>query len=171
MLRRAVCAAVEAAPRLATVGDVAMTRNIRWIPNGAVARVTTRAGALDKLGKPPEDNGAAARRAEVRRVTVILPRDPLSRCDPYNDLEVHGCPLSHLSPPKPQLNPPLLSCIFDCPRRPNASRRNASRHGAVLYSPTWRSTWTMIGSSPDGQTPSSSLASSWCSVLPGGTLG
>lgn len=106
MLRRAVCASVEAAPRLASVGDVAMTRNIRWIPNGAVARVTTSASALDKLGKPPEDNGAAARRAEVRRVTVIPPRDPLSRGDPYNDLEVHGCPLSHLSPPKPQLNPP-----------------------------------------------------------------
>lgn len=97
MLRRAVYAAVENAPRLGSVGNLEMTRNNRWIPNGAVARVTTSASALDTTSKAPEDNGAAARRAEVRRVTVIPPRDPLKRGEPFNDLEVQGA-LCRISP-------------------------------------------------------------------------
>ena len=88
-----------------------MTRNNRWIPNGAVARVTTSASALDTTSKAPEDNGAAARRAEVRRVTVIPPRDPLKRGEPFNDLEVQGA-LCRISPSETATESPFFTCIL-----------------------------------------------------------
>ena len=170
MLRRAVYAAVENAPRLGSVGNLEMTRNNRWIPNGAVARVTTSASALDTTSKAPEDNGAAARRAEVRRVTVIPPRDPSNAANPSTTSRCRVPSVASL-PSETATESPLLYLHPHCPRRPNVSRQSASRHGVVLYSPTSRLMWTMIGSSPAGQTPSSPLASSWCSVLPGGTRG